>query len=232
VIARCKSKGGGDVSGFRMSDFFFTLLELTDQGKRDLERVPKVDRMVYAGLSRDEYEEFLHDLYHIVWHFCPAMAAAASLMDESLLGVRDHLFWSIEDENGHHRLVLDDVAAIGGSVTRAKNSSPHPAVRGMIAYNYDTPARSHPAAILGMLYTLEVVSSVYGGRVAVSIARQLGMDADGPGFTFLSSHATMDQDHMARLNTTLKAVTEPKAQSAIVESANTNWWFLREMMQD
>ncbi len=218
--------------GPRVSDFFFSLLELTDQGKRDLERVPKVDRMVHAGLSRDEYEDFLHNLYHIVWHFCPAMAAAASLMDESLLGIRDHLFWSIAHENGHHRLVLDDVSAIGGSISRVKTCLPHPAVRGMIAYNYNTPARCHPAAILGMLYTLEVVSSVYGGRVAVAIARQLGMDADGPGFTFLSSHATMDQDHMARLNVTLKAITDPKAQGAIVESANTNWWFLQEMMQE
>ena len=62
--------------------FFITLIELTDEHRRQLEAVPKIHDMIHKGLSLEEYRRFLHDLYHIVWHFCPVMAAAAARVRE------------------------------------------------------------------------------------------------------------------------------------------------------
>ena len=56
---------------------------------------------------------------------------------------------------------------------------PSAPVQAMIAFNYYAAERVHPCSVLGMLYMLEVVSSVYGGRVSDSIARALGRDVDG-----------------------------------------------------
>jgi hypothetical protein len=75
-----------------------------------------------------------------------------------------------------------------------------------------------------MLYMLEVVSSVYGGRVSDSIARKLGRDVDAGGFKFLSSHATMDLDHMAKLNRLVKTIDDADAQSSIVNSTRVNFY--------
>jgi hypothetical protein len=75
-----------------------------------------------------------------------------------------------------------------------------------------------------MLYTLEVVSSVYAGRVSESIARAIGRDVDGPGFKFLSSHATMDVDHLAKLNVLVKKIEEPAAQQFIINSTRVNFY--------
>ncbi|HXI37127.1 MAG TPA: hypothetical protein VNH80_09455, partial [Burkholderiales bacterium] len=58
--------------------FFITLVERTDAMRRDIESLPKVHSLMDDGLSLREYRSFLHDLYHIVWHFCPIMAAAAA----------------------------------------------------------------------------------------------------------------------------------------------------------
>lgn len=215
-------------------DFFFELVEITDQGKRDLENMPKVVRMLDFGLKRDEYVAFLSDLHPIVFHFCPIMSTALSMVRDDNKPLRDHLIHNIGDEVDHHELVLADVEAIGGDVPslRMATRNSHPAVEAFIQYNYRMPTIRHPAAVLGMLYTLEVVSSVYGGRVATSIARALDMDPDKVGFSFLSSHATLDQDHMARLNTVVKTIIDPVAQKAVIDTANTNWWLLRELMRE
>jgi hypothetical protein len=68
-----------------------------------------------------------------------------------------------------------------------------------------------------------VVSSVYGGRVASSIAASIGRDADGPGFRFLTSHASMDVDHMAKLNRLVKTIADPVAQASIVNATRVNF---------
>jgi pyrroloquinoline quinone (PQQ) biosynthesis protein C len=203
--------------------FFVHLVERTDAHRRDLETVPKVHAMIHHGLTADEYRGFLHDLYHIVWHFCPVMAAAAARCSDSFRGVRYELYERIQEEKGHEAWVLEDVEAVGGDVARVRSTPPSPPVQAMIGFNYHSAEHVHPCSVLGMLYMLEVVSSVYGGRVSDSIARAMGRKVDAGGFKFLSSHASLDLDHMAKLNVLVKTVSDPAAQDAIVNSANVNF---------
>jgi pyrroloquinoline quinone (PQQ) biosynthesis protein C len=212
--------------------FFITLVELTDASRRELETIPKVHAMVHHGLTLPEYKAFLHDLYHIVWHFCPVMAAAAARCSDRFRGVRYELYERIQEEKGHEAWVLEDVEAVGGDVPSVKASPPSAPVQAMIAFNYYGAERVHPCSVLGMLYMLEVVSSVYGGRVSDSISRKLGRDVDAGGFKFLSSHATMDLDHMAKLNRLVKTIDEPAAQEAIVNSTRVNFYQFGRMFGD
>ena len=204
--------------------FFITLVEMTDANRRELETIPKVNSMIHHGLSLAEYKAFLHDLYHIVWHFCPVMAAAAARCSDRFREVRFDLYDRIEEEKGHDSWVLEDIEAIGGDVASARAHPPSAPVQAMIAFNYFGAERVHPCSVLGMLYMLEVVSSVYGGRVSDSIARTLGRNVDASGFRFLSSHATMDVDHMAKLNKLLKRIDDPGAQESIVNSTRVNFY--------
>jgi len=204
--------------------FFITLVEMTDANRRELETVPKVNSMIHHGLSLAEYQAFLHDLYHIVWHFCPVMAAAAARCSDRFREVRYDLYDRIEEEKGHETWVLEDIEAIGGDVASARAHPPSAPVQAMIAFNYFGAERVHPCSVLGMLYMLEVVSSVYGGRVSDSIARTLGRNVDAGGFRFLTSHATMDLDHMAKLNKLMKKIDDPDAQESIVNSTRVNFY--------
>jgi pyrroloquinoline quinone (PQQ) biosynthesis protein C len=212
--------------------FFITLVELTDASRRELETIPKVHTMVHHGLTLPEYKAFLHDLYHVVWHFCPIMAAAVARCSDRFRGVRYELYERIQEEKGHEAWVLEDVEAVGGEVPSVKASPPSAPVQAMIAFNYYGAERVHPCSVLGMLYMLEVVSSVYGGRVSDSISRKLGRDVDAGGFKFLSSHATMDLDHMAKLNRLVKTIDEPAAQEAIVNSTRVNFYQFGRMFGD
>jgi pyrroloquinoline quinone (PQQ) biosynthesis protein C len=204
--------------------FFITLVEMTDANRRELETIPKVNAMIHHGLSLAEYKAFLHDLYHIVWHFCPVMAAAAARCSDRFREVRYDLYDRIEEEKGHETWVLEDIEAMGGDVASVRAHPPSAPVQAMIAFNYFGAERVHPCSVLGMLYMLEVVSSVYGGRVSDSIARTLGRNVDAGGFRFLSSHATMDVDHMAKLNRLLKTIDDPDAQECIVNSTRVNFY--------
>lgn len=203
--------------------FFITLVETSDANRRALETAPNVHAMIHNGLTLAEYRAFLRDLYHIVWHFCPVMAAAAARCDDRFRGIRYELYERIEEEKGHEDWVLEDVEAIGGDVRGTRELAPSAPVQAMIAFNYFSAERVHPCSVLGMLYVLEVVASVYGGRVADSIARSIGRSVDGGGFKFLSSHATMDVDHLAKLNRLLKTIEDPAAQAAIINSTCVNF---------
>lgn len=209
--------------------FFITLVELTDSSRRELEDVPRVHTLIHKGLEIGEYRAFLHDLYHIVWHFCPVMAAAVARCDDRFRDVRYELYERIEEEKGHESWVLDDIEAMGGDVGFVRNNPPSVPVQAMIAFNYYSAERVHPCSVLGMLYMLEVVSSVYGGRAADSIARATGREVEAGGFKFLSSHATMDVDHMAKLNRLVKTIEDAAAQAAIVNSTRVNFYQFSRM---
>ena len=208
--------------------FFLTLIEATDEERRALEAIPKVHSMINHGLTGDEYRAFLHDLYHVVWHFCPIMAVAASRLGDEFRQVRYQLYENIEEEKGNEGWVLEDVVAAGGDVEMVKAIPPSAPVQAMVGFNYYTCERVHPCGVLGMLYALEVISSVYGGRVAKAISRSTGIV--GPtGFRFLNSHASMDLDHMAKLKDLVKTIDDPPAQRAIVTATRTNFWLFGQL---
>ena len=212
--------------------FFITLVEDSDVSRRSIERLPRVNAMMHKGLALPEYRAFLHDLYHIVWHFCPVIAAAAARCDDTLRQVRYELYERLEEEKGHELWVLEDLEAMGGDTARARAEPPSAPVQAMIGYNYYAAEHVHPCAVLGMLYVLEVIASVYGGKVADSIARALGREAAAGGFRFLSSHATMDADHMAKLNVLLKTIDQPAAQAAVVHSTRVNFHQFGQLFGD
>lgn len=214
------------------ASFFITLLETTDSSRRDLEAIPKMASMLTRGLALPEYRAFLHDLYHIVWHFCPTMAAAASRCGDEFRQVRYELYERLEEEKNHETWVLDDIKAIGGDIERVRTHLPSPSVQGMVGFNYYCADRAHPCAILGMLYSLEVIASAYAATISQAIAKAIGRDVDGPGFRFLMSHSAMDQDHVAKLNALVKTIDDPVAQAAMINATRVNFYQFGRLFHD
>ena len=208
--------------------FFIKLIETTDSERRSLESIPKVHSMIHHGLTLHEYQVFLHDMYHLVWHFCPIMAAAASRCGDQFRQVRYGLYENIEGEKGHEAWVLDDIQAVGGDAEHAKATLPSIPMQSLIAFNYHTVERVHPCSVIGMLYTLEVVSSVYGARIASAISRSTGI-AGPRGFSFLDSHASMDKDHVAKLTELVKTINDPSAQQAVINTTRINFWMFGQL---
>ncbi|MFO1285582.1 MAG: iron-containing redox enzyme family protein [Rubrivivax sp.] len=209
-----------------MSTFFADLVGRTDEDRRAFETHPVVLDAVAHGMPLQRYRALLLELYHVVWHFNPACAAAASRMGQpghdALQPIRHFLYEHMHEESGHETWVLNDLEAIGVPGSDARAHSPSLNTLSLVGYNYWAADRRHPCSVLGMLYTLEVVASVYGGPFAAAIRESLLLEGDR-GVSFIDSHATLDAQHMAELRQVLNQVRDEAAQAAIVESVRVNF---------
>jgi pyrroloquinoline quinone (PQQ) biosynthesis protein C len=205
-----------------MPSFFSELVTRTDEDRRAFETHPAVLDAVAHGMSLPRYRALLLELYQVVWHFNPVSAAAASRMDDSLQSTRHFLYQHMQEEMGHEDWVLSDLQAVGVAPEAARAHTPAVHTLALNGYNYWAAERRHPCSVLGMLYTLEVIASVYGGPFASAMRESLRLDGD-QGVSFIASHATMDAKHMADLRVALNRLQGQDKMAAVVESVRVNF---------
>jgi pyrroloquinoline quinone (PQQ) biosynthesis protein C len=205
-----------------MSHFFADLVVRTDEARRAFETHPVVLDSVAHGLSIERYRNLLLELYHVVWHFNPVSAAAASRVPDGEVSVRYFLYQHMHEESGHEEWVRNDLEAVGVDRAAIEAYQPSPFTQALVGYNYWAADRREPCSVLGMLYTLEVIASVYGGPFASAIKESLLLEGER-GVSFINSHAELDQAHMADLRKVLNTVDSAAAQDAIVESTLVNF---------
>jgi pyrroloquinoline quinone (PQQ) biosynthesis protein C len=213
-----------------MLPFFADLVMRTDEARRDFETNAVVLDAVAHGISIERYRRLLLELYRVIWHFNPVCAAAASRVPDAQRQVRYFLYEHMHEESGHEQWVLTDLEAVGVSRTDASAHQPSLHTLALIGYNYWSADRRHPCSVLGMLYALEVIASVYGGAFSSAIRESLLLQ-DDRGVSFLSSHATMDMDHMATLSKLLNTVDDSDARDAVVESTLLNFHHITRLFE-
>ena len=205
-----------------MSLFFADLVVRSDEARRAFETHPVVLDAVANGLSLERYRHLLLELYHVVWHFNPISAAAASRLPDSHKQVRYFLYEHMHEESGHEEWVRNDLQAVGVEPAATEAHEPSAFTRALVGDNYWAADRRHPCSVLGMLYVLEVIASVYGGPFAAAIKESLLLEGER-GVSFINSHATMDAAHMADLRKILNTLQDEPAREAIVESTLLNF---------
>ena len=213
-----------------MLPFFADLITRTDEARREFETNPVVLDAVAHGMPIARYRSLLLELYHLVWHFNPVCAAAASRVPDKLRQVRYFLYEHMHEESGHEQWVTNDLEAVGVSQATVLAHQPSMNTLALVGYNHWAADRRDPCSVLGMMYTLEVIASVYGGTFAEAIRSSLLLEGDR-GVSFISSHATMDAEHMAELRQVLNTVEDDAAREAIVESTLVNFHHFTRMFE-
>ena len=205
-----------------MMPFFADLVMRTDEARRGFETNSVVLDAVARGMSVERYRALLLELYHVVWHFNPVCAAAASRIPDSHRQIRYYLYEHMQEESGHEEWVMSDLEAIGVARDSTVAHSPAMHTLSLNGYNYWAADRRDPCSVLGMMYALEVIASVYGGPFSSAIRESLLLEGES-GVSFISSHATMDAEHMASLRTLLNTIVDEPTRDAIVESTIFNF---------
>jgi pyrroloquinoline quinone (PQQ) biosynthesis protein C len=205
-----------------MLAFFADLVVRTDEARRAFENHPKVLDAVANGMPLQRYRALLLELYSVVWYFNPVCAAAASRLTDTHQQVRYHLYEHMHEEMGHEQWVMNDLEAVGVAAGVVRNHRPAPDTLALNGYNHWCADRRHPCSVLGMMYVLEVIASVYGGSFADAIRESLLLE-DDRGVSFISSHASMDVEHMAQLRLVLNTIEDEPAREAILESTIVNF---------
>lgn len=213
-----------------MGSVFGQLIVRTDESRREFETNPVLLDAVAQGMSVERYRALLLELYHVVWHFNPVSAAAASRMPDSMRDVRYFLYEHMDEESGHELWVRNDLEAVGVPPAQTEAHRPGVHTLAMTGYNYWAAERRHPASVLGMLYALEVIASVYGGPFAAAIKEALLLDGE-QGISFINSHATLDAEHMSELREVINRIEDPEALEAIVESTTVNFHHFTRILE-
>ena len=210
--------------------FFLDLVGRTDEARRAFETHPTVMDAVANGMSLERYRKLLLELYHVVWHFNPVCAAAASRIGDAHRQVRYFLYEHMQEEKGHEEWVLNDLEAMGVGRDTGRAHPPDVFTLALTGYNYWAADRRHPCSVLGMLYALEVIASVYGGPFTNALKDRLLLE-DDRGVTFIGSHATLDAEHMAELREVLNLLDDEAARDAVVESVIVNFHHFTRILE-
>ena len=213
-----------------MLPFFAELVTATDEDRRAFETHPVVAAAVADGMEVERYRSLLLELYHVVWHFNPVCAAAASRMSDEWQAVRHFLYEHMHEETGHEEWVLNDLEAVGVQRSDARGHLPSAHTLALNGYNYWAADRRHPCSVLGMLYALEVIASVYGGTFASAIRESLLLEGIA-GVSFIDSHATMDAQHMAHLRLVLNKVVAADGRAGVIEAVRVNFHHLTRIIE-
>jgi pyrroloquinoline quinone (PQQ) biosynthesis protein C len=193
--------------------FFDELQRRTAAERAELLAVPAIVDCLAGRITRTRYVGFLRQAYHHVKHTVPLLMACGSRLGEERAGLRAAMAHYIEEENGHEQWILDDLRACGDDPEAARRTLPAPATELMVAYVYDYIARVNPTGMLGMVHVLEGTSTALATRAAHAVARALDLPA--AAFRYLTSHGSLDQEHVRFFEDTVNTLEQPDREHVV-----------------
>jgi len=197
--------------------FYDELVTATQAGRQDFIATPVVQRALAGRVTREEYVDFLGQAFHHVRHTVPLLMACGSRLPDRLGWLRDAAAEYIDEELGHERWILDDIAAADGDPAAAEHAGPMPATELMVAYAYHVIDRVNPVGFFGMVFVLEGMSVALATRAAEAIRDQLALPAGA--FRYLTSHGAVDQQHVRFLEQLMNRVDHPSDRACVVHCA-------------
>jgi pyrroloquinoline quinone (PQQ) biosynthesis protein C len=174
--------------------FFDELQRRTAAERAELFAIPVIQDCLAGRATREQYLAFLGEAYHHVRHTVPLLMACGARLPEDKAWLRNAVGHYIAEETGHEEWILSDIAAAGGDADAVRAGAPGAAAELLVAYAYDFIARRNPVGFFGMVHVLEGTSQALATRAAQTIRAGLGLPPEA--FSYLSSHGSLDQEHV------------------------------------
>lgn len=193
--------------------FYEDLLAHTAANRDRFLSIPVLQRALAGQVSREEYLAYLAEAYHHVKHTVPLLMACGERLPERLGWLREAVARYVEEETGHEEWILDDIAAAGGDPHAVRHARPAPATELMVACAYDQIQFGNPAGFFGMVYVLEGTSVNLAHRAADAIRESLGLPLTA--FHYLTSHGSVDQEHIRFLESLLDRLDDADDREAV-----------------
>jgi pyrroloquinoline quinone (PQQ) biosynthesis protein C len=197
--------------------FFPKLVAETAAGQQTLASVPQIQDGLTGRISRETYIAYLTEAYHHVKHTVPLMQAARAGLDDAHDRFRHALDEYIAEETGHEHWILSDIKNCGGDPEAVRSGQPREATQRMVDFAYDYIAKVNPMGFFGMVLVLEGTSVRLATQGAEAVAKNLNL---GPEcFSYLTSHGSLDMEHLVFFQKLMDEVEDPADQAAIIEVA-------------
>lgn len=214
--------------------FFSTLQAQTQDARNAMLSAPIFEACRRGQVDLNTYTAFLVQAYHHVKHTVPLLMACGARLPEKYEWLRQDIGEYIEEEKGHHEWILNDLNKCGFDAGQARHNVGEGAVglpiEMMVAYLYHQIDRKNPMAFFGMVWVLEGTSVSVGGDMAKLVRHLLGLpDA---AMSYLTSHSTLDVEHIGFFESLMNKITDPADQKAIVDGANRVFALYGQMLRD
>lgn len=201
-----------------MSNFFDLLMSSTEAARSEFQKIETLQKGSTGDISLQNYQDFLIQAYHHVKHTTPLLMACGSRIPAHKEWLRNAIAEYIEEELGHQEWILNDIAATGLDAELIRFGIPHQSTELMVAYAYDTITRINPVAFFGMVLVLEGTSVALATNAAEKLKENLQLpDA---AFSYLSSHGSLDIEHMGFYENLMNKVSDSDDQNDIIHAAN------------
>ncbi len=194
------------------------LLSETKYARDEFLAIPLIASALNGQVERALYLRYLEQAYHHVKHTCPLLGAAVARCGRDDEGYREALLDYIDEERGHEKWILEDIAALGGDAAMVRQGDGNIAIRIMVGYAYYAIEHASPYALLGMVHVLEGMSVQLATRAARAIAGNLGVNSE-LGFSYLRSHGDLDKDHVKMFENLLNGIHQPDHHACIIDMA-------------
>jgi len=197
--------------------FYEELQARTASERQALMRVPIIQDALQGRIDLRQYVAFLTQAYHHVRHTAPLLMACGSRLPGRLGWLRAPIAEYVSEEIGHEEWILADLAACGADAEAIRKGEAALETETMVAYAYHQIDRCNPVGFFGMVHVLEGTSVTVATAAANAIGASLGLP--NKAFTYLTSHGSLDVEHMKRFEGLMGKVTAPEDQAAIVHCA-------------
>ena len=209
--------------------FYDRLIAETQRERDAFLAIPLVQKSIRSGAPRPLYLAFLTEAYHHVKHTFPLLALAASRTSDERY--QDALVEYMEEERGHEKWILNDIRTLGGDAEAVRDGRPGHPCRVMVAYAYYAIEHVSPYAMLGSVHVLEGMSVLLADKVADAVKRSVGITGD-EGFSYLRSHGSLDQEHVAFFRSFIDGIHDAHAQSLIIDNAKVFYRLYGAIFED
>ena len=209
--------------------FFDQLQEQTKAEREYLLSAPIIAQVMAGTVSPASYVAFLGQAYHHVKHTVPLLMACGARLPERLEWLREAIAEYIEEEYGHQEWILNDIRACGADAEAVRVETPNLPTELMVSYVYDQINRCNPVSFFGMVNVLEGTSIALATQAAGIIKGELGLPPQA--FSYLTSHGSLDIEHIAFYEKLMNRLEEPADKAAVVHTAKVVYRLYGDMFR-
>ncbi len=209
--------------------FYEQLVNQTESAREYLLSSPIFARTFSGDITKVDYVAFLTEAYYHVRHTVPLLMATGSRLTMEQEWLREAVAEYIEEETGHQEWILNDIAAAGGDKEAVRHGTPKMQTELMVSYAYDTIQRNNPLGFFGMVLVLEGTSIKLATNAAGIIKETLKLPDST--FSYLTSHGSLDIEHMEFFESLMDRITDKDDQEAIIHAATTFYHLYAEIFR-
>ena len=209
--------------------FFETLVTSTVQEREYLLSAPIIAACQREEITLPRYVAFLTEAYYHVRETIPLLMACGSRLGPRHRWLQDAITEYIEEERGHDRWILSDIAASGADAVAVEQGMPRLATELMVSYAWDSVLRKNPVSFFGMVLVLEGTSVNLATPMGQLIQHKLGLPEKA--MSYLYSHGSLDQEHIQFFRKLMDQLTDADDQAAVIHMARVMFRLYGDMFR-